>query len=162
MAIEHQPRSIAAEVALLFLDELEPRIDSDPELLVSSEAILALAAIRRGDPARWDHWRAILTRYQKYEVVDYMLCEPKADGAEFSKADLSDLFSADGERGARNDPGSPHCSRRTIPVRDDTQESVGAGSAFAPTASAAIAWENSRPVSNQLIAFPDLNGATLR
>jgi hypothetical protein len=88
VAIEHQPRSIAAEVALLFLDELEPRIDSDPELLVSSEAILALAAIRRGDPARWDHWRAILTRYQKYAVVDYMLCEPKADGAEFSRADL--------------------------------------------------------------------------
>ena len=88
MAIEHQPRSIAAEVALLFLNELEPRIDNDPELLVSSEAILALAAIRRGDPARWDHWRAILTRYQKFEVVDYMLCEPKADGAEFSRADL--------------------------------------------------------------------------
>jgi hypothetical protein len=88
LATEHQPRSIAAEVALLFLNELEPRIDTDPELLVSSEAILAFAALRRGDPARWDHWRAILTRYQKYEVVDYMLCEPKSDGAEFSKADL--------------------------------------------------------------------------
>jgi len=88
LGTEHQPRSIAAEVALLFLNELEPRIDTDPELLVSSEAILAFAAVRRGDPARWDHWRAILTRYQKYEVVDYMLCEPKSDGAEFSKADL--------------------------------------------------------------------------
>ncbi len=88
MATEHQSRSIAAEVALLYLKELEPRIDNDPELLVSSEAILAFAAIRRSDLTQWDHWRTILIRYQKSEVVDYMLCEPKAEGAEFSKADL--------------------------------------------------------------------------
>ena len=62
MATEHQARSIAAEVALLYLSELEPRIDNDPELLVSSEAILAYAAIKRADSARWDYWRAILTQ----------------------------------------------------------------------------------------------------
>jgi hypothetical protein len=37
-------------------------IDNDPELLVSTEAILSFAAIRRGDPERWDHWRAVLER----------------------------------------------------------------------------------------------------
>ena len=88
MAGENEPRSIAAEVALLFLKELEPRIDGDPELLVSSEAILSFAAIKRADPARWDYWRTILTRYQKFDLIDYMLCEPRSDGADFSKADL--------------------------------------------------------------------------
>jgi hypothetical protein len=47
VAGNNEPRSIAAEAALLFLNELEPRIESDPELLVSSEAILSFAAIRR-------------------------------------------------------------------------------------------------------------------
>ena len=88
MAGDNEPRSIAAEVALLFLKELEPRIDSDPELLVSSEAILSFAAIKRADPARWDYWRTILTKHQKFELIDYMLCEPRSDGADFSKADL--------------------------------------------------------------------------
>ena len=41
-----QPRSIAAELALLFLRELEPRVANDPELLVSTEAVLSFAAIR--------------------------------------------------------------------------------------------------------------------
>jgi hypothetical protein len=68
-ATPREPRSIATEVGLLFLKELEPRIDNDPELLVSSEAILAFAAIRRSDPARWDQWPGILTKYQKSEVV---------------------------------------------------------------------------------------------
>ncbi len=88
MAGDNEPRSIAAEVALLFLKELEPRIDSDPELLVSSEAILSFAAIKRADPARWDYWRTILTKHQKFELIDYMLCEPRSDDVEFSKADL--------------------------------------------------------------------------
>ncbi len=86
-ATASEPRSIAAEVALLFLNELEPKIADDPELLVSSEAILAFAAIRRGNPQRWQHWRTILTTYQKAEVVEYMLCEPtRTNDAEFSKA----------------------------------------------------------------------------
>ena len=82
-----EPRSIAAEVALLFLNELEPKIAHDPELLVSTEAILSFAAIRRADPKKWQHWYSILSTYQKAEVVEYMLCEPaRADDAEFSKA----------------------------------------------------------------------------
>jgi hypothetical protein len=38
-----QPRSIAAELAVLFLRELEPRVPNDPELLVSTEAVLSLS-----------------------------------------------------------------------------------------------------------------------
>jgi hypothetical protein len=88
-ATHREPRSIAAEVALLFLDELEPKIADDPELLVSTEAILSFAAIRRADPEKWRHWRTILTTYQKAEVIEYMLSEPaRADDAEFSKADF--------------------------------------------------------------------------
>jgi len=34
-------RSIAAEFALLFLRELEPKVPDDPELLVSTEAVLS-------------------------------------------------------------------------------------------------------------------------
>jgi hypothetical protein len=43
-------RSIAVELALLFLHELEPLVAEDPERLVSTEAVLSFAAIRRGDP----------------------------------------------------------------------------------------------------------------
>ena len=88
-ATPSEPRSIAAEVALLFLNELEPTIADDPELLVSSEAILSFAAIRRADPERWQHWRTILTTYQKAEIIEYMLSEPaRADDADFSKAEV--------------------------------------------------------------------------
>ena len=88
-ATASEPRSIAAEVALLYLNELEPKIADDPELLVSSEAILSFAAIRQADPKKWQHWRSILTTYQKAEVVEYMLCEPaRADDAAFSTAEL--------------------------------------------------------------------------
>src|SRR5579872_2743163 len=81
---ENTIRSIAAELALVSLSELEGRIEGDPELLVSSEAILAFAAIRRADPERWDHWYRILAKYQKAEVVEYMLSEPvTADAADW-------------------------------------------------------------------------------
>jgi len=73
---EHEPLSIAAEVALLFLSELEPKIADDPELLVSSEAILSFATIRRALPAQWERWKTILTKYQKSDLIEYMLCEP--------------------------------------------------------------------------------------
>ena len=46
-------RSVAAELALLFLRELEPGVANDPELLVSTEAVLSFAAVRRGDPLTW-------------------------------------------------------------------------------------------------------------
>jgi len=72
---------MAAEVALLFLNQLEPRIPDNPELLVSSEAILSFATIRRSDPSQWERWRSILTRYHKADVIEYMLCEPlRIDG----------------------------------------------------------------------------------
>ena len=88
MAGDNEPRSIAAEVALLFLNELESRIESNPELPVSSEAILSFAAIRRADASHCDHWRTILTRHQKFEVIDYMLSEPaRADADIEPKAD---------------------------------------------------------------------------
>ena len=54
------PRSIAVELALLFLRELEPELDRDPERLVSTEAILSFAAVRRSDLLTWEHWRRIL------------------------------------------------------------------------------------------------------
>ena len=69
-------RSMAAELALLFLRELEPRVADDPELLTSAEAVLSFAAIRHGDPVHWRHWRAILEKYDKSDVMEYMLRQP--------------------------------------------------------------------------------------
>ena len=71
-----QTRGIAAELALLFLRELEPRVADDPELLVSTEAVLSFAAIRHADPLQWEHWRAILERYGKSELIEHMLRQP--------------------------------------------------------------------------------------
>ena len=68
--------SIAAEFALLFLRELEPRVAADPELLVSTEAVLSFGAIRRADPVQWEYWRTILNKYEKAQLVEYMLQEP--------------------------------------------------------------------------------------
>ena len=69
-------RSIATELALLFLRELESRVAGDPELLVSTEAVLSFAAIRHGDPLQWETWRAILEKYEKSQLVEYLLGEP--------------------------------------------------------------------------------------
>ena len=69
-------RSIAVELALLFLRELEPLVAEDPERLVSTEAVLSFAAVRRGDPITWQHWRRILERYEKAELLDHMLGVP--------------------------------------------------------------------------------------
>src|SRR5580658_5410647 len=71
-----QPRSIAAELAVLFLRELEPRVANDPELLVSTEAVLSFAAIRHADTLQWEHWRAILEKYEKSDLIEYMLRQP--------------------------------------------------------------------------------------
>ena len=72
-----QPRrSMAAEFALLVLRELEPKVADDPEVLVSAEAVLSFAAIRHADSAQWEYWRAILEKYEKSELIDYMLREP--------------------------------------------------------------------------------------
>src|SRR5438876_11104988 len=69
-------RSIAAEMALLFLHELKPRVANDPELLVSTDAVLSFAAIRHADPVRWEYWRAILEKHEKSDLIEYMLCQP--------------------------------------------------------------------------------------
>ena len=69
-------RSIAVELALLFLRELEPLVAEDPERLVSTEAVLSFAAVRRGDPITWQHWRRILEKYEKAELIEHMLGGP--------------------------------------------------------------------------------------
>jgi hypothetical protein len=69
-------RSIAVELALLFLRELEPLVAEDPERLVSTEAVLSFAAVRRGDPIAWQHWRRILEKYEKAELLEHMLGGP--------------------------------------------------------------------------------------
>src|ERR1700687_4195483 len=82
-------RSIAAELALLFLRELEPRVADDPELLVSTEAVLSFAAIRHADSVQWEQWRAILEQYEKSQRVESLLGEPvRIEDSEWeSKAD---------------------------------------------------------------------------
>src|SRR5271163_4832864 len=69
-------RSIAVELALLFLRELEPTVEEDPERLVSTEAILSFAAVRRGDPLTWQHWHRILEKYEKADLIEHMLGGP--------------------------------------------------------------------------------------
>ena len=82
-------RSMAAEFALLFLRELESKVTEDPGVLVSAEAVLSFAAIRHADPIQWEHWRAILEKYEKSELMEYMLREPaRSEDPEWqSKAD---------------------------------------------------------------------------
>jgi hypothetical protein len=75
-AAGESPRSIAVELARLFLRELEPLVAQDPERLVSTEAILSFAAVRRADPLTWQHWRRILEKYEKADLIEYMLNEP--------------------------------------------------------------------------------------
>jgi hypothetical protein len=70
------PRSIAIEMAVLFLNQLEPRVAENPELLVSTEAILSFAIVRQSDREMWAHWRAFLARYQKAELIEHLLREP--------------------------------------------------------------------------------------
>ena len=84
-----QLRSVAAELALLFLRELEPRVADDPELLVSTEAVLSFAAIRHADAGQWEHWRTILEKYEKSDLIEYMLRQPvRAEDPEWeTKAD---------------------------------------------------------------------------
>jgi len=69
-------RSIAVELALLFLSELEPLVAEDPERLLSTEAVLSFAAVRRGDPITWQHWRRILEKYEKADLIEHMLGAP--------------------------------------------------------------------------------------
>jgi hypothetical protein len=75
-ATGESPRSIAVELARLFLRELEPLVSQDPERLVSTEAVLSFAAIRRADPLTWQLWRGILEQYEKLSLIEYMLDEP--------------------------------------------------------------------------------------
>src|SRR5262249_22909889 len=68
--------SIAVELALLCLRELEPRVADNPELLVSTEAVLAFAAVRHADPLAWQRWRRVLEKYDKRDLIEHMLGEP--------------------------------------------------------------------------------------
>ncbi len=70
------PRSLAVELALLFLHELEPLVAEDPERLVSTEAVLSFAAVRRADPFTWQRWYRILEKYDKADLIEHMLGEP--------------------------------------------------------------------------------------
>jgi hypothetical protein len=70
------PRSLAVELARLFLRELEALVAQDPERLVSTEAVLSFAAVRRADPLTWQHWCRILEQYEKLALLEYMLDEP--------------------------------------------------------------------------------------
>src|SRR5271169_4493455 len=69
-------RSIAVELALLFLRELEPQLADNPELLVSTEAVLSFAAVRSAHPLAWQRWRRILEKYEKSDLIEHMLGEP--------------------------------------------------------------------------------------
>src|SRR6201997_5385844 len=99
-------RSIAAELALLFLRELEPRVPDDPELLVSTEAVLAFAAVRHVDLVQWEHWRAILEKYEKSDLIEYMLRQPTGseDPEWQSKADRLIGLALDAGLGLFHDP----------------------------------------------------------
>ena len=81
------PRSLAVELARLFLRELESQIAQDPERLVTTEAVLSFAAVRRADALTWQHWRGILEQYEKLALIEYMLDEPvPVDHAESGSA----------------------------------------------------------------------------
>jgi hypothetical protein len=70
------PRSIAVELALLFLKELESQVAQDPERLVSTEAVLSFAAVKSADSSTWQQWRPILQRYDKLDLIEHMLGAP--------------------------------------------------------------------------------------
>jgi hypothetical protein len=72
MGTAGESRSIAVELALLFLRELEPVVAGDPDRLVSTEAVLSFAAVRRGDPPTWQHWHRILERFGKLDLIDFV------------------------------------------------------------------------------------------
>ncbi len=70
------PRSLAVELALLFLRELELQVAQDPERLVATEAVLSFAAVKAADPPTWQRWRGILEKYDKLDLIEHMLGEP--------------------------------------------------------------------------------------
>src|SRR5690242_16702052 len=65
-------RSVAAELALLYLREIEARLADEPDLLVSTEAVLSFATIKSADAAEWERWRVILDQYDKTRLIEYM------------------------------------------------------------------------------------------
>ena len=70
------PRSMAVELALLFLRELETKVAQDPEKLVSTDAILSFAAVKSAGLPTWQYWRAILEEYDKLDLIEHMLGQP--------------------------------------------------------------------------------------
>ena len=76
MGTSGESRSIAVELALLFLRELEPVVADDPDGLLTTETVLSFAAVRREDPPIWQHWHSILEKYGKLDLIEHMLGEP--------------------------------------------------------------------------------------
>ena len=70
------PRSMAVELALLFLHGLEPQVAQDPERLVATEAVLSFAAVKSADAPTWQRWRSILAQYDKLDLIEHMLGAP--------------------------------------------------------------------------------------
>ncbi len=75
-AAGESPRSIAVEMALLFLRELEPRSQKIRSGWSRPKRYSPFAAIRRGDPVTWQRWRRILEKYEKADLIEYMLGAP--------------------------------------------------------------------------------------
>ena len=120
--------SLAAELALLYLRELEPRVADDPDLLVSTEAVLSFAAIRHAHPTQWEHWRAILENYEKSDLIEYMLRQPMhvEDPEWESKADRLirlalgtglDLFHDPDQQGWASVSVDGHCENHPVRSR---------------------------------------------
>ena len=108
-------RSIAVELALLFLRELELVVAEDPERLVSTEAVLSFAAVRRGDPSTWQHWRRILEKYEKADLIEHMLGSPlqMENGNGVSAADRLTGFVLDSGIEVFHDPNL-HGDRKSV------------------------------------------------
>src|SRR5713226_3035949 len=125
-------RSIAAELALLYLRELEPRVADDPELLVSTEAVLSFAAIRHSDPVQWEYWRAILEKYEKSDLIEYMLRQPaRSEDLEWqSRADRLIRLALDAGLKLFHDPDQQGWASVALTLTGRTLRSVRAPSSF--------------------------------
>ena len=73
-------RSIAVELALLFLRELEPRSQKIRSGWSRPRRYSPLQRSGAGIPLTWQHWRRILEKYEKADLIEHMLGEPMRRG----------------------------------------------------------------------------------
>lgn len=85
-------KTIAAEMALVYLRGIEPQVEHDPELLLSNETVLSLAAIRHEDPIVWYRWRDILQRHGKLDVIRHILGEAVRFNEDGCESDVDRLI----------------------------------------------------------------------